>query len=369
MRNTFLSLLALFAAVILMSPTASFGTSQKSFEMTVSKTKLGNGTFSYNQGGHAMQVFGDAVYATWVDEDSLGTKIVFSSSYDGGYTWEMQETVSYLTDNNGYPGLAVGTDPSSPQTPIIHIVWSDDRDFYYSSSVNGGQWSTPYHLNGAIPADSWGASIAADSLGHVHVAWQAYVNYTSHIYYSATPDSGESWYAPVDVNPNGAYAASIGASPEGNPYIAYECNNRANICFSKGTFNGSSWSFGPGYVASGTYQPNETSIAVKDSSTIYIAWRNYTSGSTDGGITWSPNPAPITDWEPSLAVDSAGVISSAWGSSNGIDFSKSSDGGLTWDKVITVSPDGEFPNLALDSAGKALIMWNERNSVTYFSRE
>jgi hypothetical protein len=232
--------------------------------------------------------------------------------------------------------------------------------------VNEGAWSTPYHLNATITGDSWGASVEADSLGGVHVAWQARISGTTHIYYSGSPDSGASWYAPVDVDPVYGSAASIGASPDGTPYVAYYCNS--GVCFTKGSFNGSSWSFGPAYNVSGPYQGNETSIAVKDASTIYIAWRGYTSESTDGGLTWSPNPAPITDWEPSLAVDSNGVISSAWSSTEGISFSRSSNGGVRWDKVETVTTDREFPNLTVDSNGKALIMWSDGN-VTYFTRE
>jgi uncharacterized membrane protein len=101
MRHKLVSILAVLAALVLVLPVVSYGASQNPFEMTVSHTKLGNGTFSYNQGGHAMKMFGDAVYATWQDRDSTGTRIVFSSSYDGGYTWGREETVSYLTGYNG----------------------------------------------------------------------------------------------------------------------------------------------------------------------------------------------------------------------------------------------------------------------------
>lgn len=373
MKNTFLSFLAVLAVIFLISPGSSLGASQKSFEMTVSKTKIGDGEDLYTQGSHAMKMRGDTVYSTWVDEDATGKKIMFEMSYDGGYTWERSEIVSYLAGYNGYPSLAVGPHPdflSDPNQQVVHIVWSDYNDFYYSRSVNGGAWSTPYHLNGAISGDSWGASVEADPLGGVHVAWQTYMNYANHIYYSGSHDGGANWDSPVDVDPSGAYAASIGATPDGSPYIAYECNSRSNVCFSKGAFNGSSWTFSTPVVVSGPYRVDETSIAVKDASTIHIAWRDYTSGSTDGGLTWSPNPAPIDDWEPSLAIDSSGVISAAWGMGRGIYFSKSSDGGVTWDKVITVDPDGQYPSMTLDAAGKPLIMWYDRYSgVIYFTRD
>ncbi|MBI4690326.1 MAG: hypothetical protein HY754_08690 [Nitrospirae bacterium] len=107
----------------------------------------------------------------------------------------------------------------------------------------------------------------------------------------------------------------------------------------------------------------EPSIAVFDPNNIYIgAGDIIVAGSYDGQTqtwTWTQHTAPGGDSSSSLAVSSNGILNYAWAGNGGIYFSrttKSHDLSRWIPTPVLALPGGVYPNLAVDSAGKAYIM-------------
>jgi hypothetical protein len=127
---------------------------------------------------------------------------------------------------------------------------------------------------------------------------------------------------------------------------------------------------------------------VSRGSTVYVAWRHLFPGgvrdiaiarSLDGGRTFSdPVRVSADDWKidacpddgPAMAIDGAGTLHVAWptlatdgGTARiGIFHATSTDGGLTFSPRTRVNhPDAPaaHPKLALDSAGRAVVAWDE----------
>ncbi len=101
-----------------------------------------------------------------------------------------------------------------------------------------------------------------------------------------------------------------------------------------------------------------------------LAWR-----STDGGKTWSRGitindvPAAPTEGLHSLAADASGHLFAAWldkrgGGGTKLYGSRSTDGGVTWSKNVSIyeSPEGTIcecchPSVVMDPSGQILVMW------------
>ncbi|MFC1594114.1 hypothetical protein ACFL38_02180 [Candidatus Omnitrophota bacterium] len=144
--------------------------------------------------------------------------------------------------------------------------------------------------------------------------------------------------------------------------------------------------FGPNVrvddTSSSTSTQGSPSLALDASGNIYVAWsdnRNgnydiYFSKSTDGGLTFEPD-VRVDDTEtssssqsgPSLAVDYNGHIYIAWQDDrNGnldIYCSRSSDEGVTFEADVRVDDTGtstseqQRPSLAVDAAGNVYVVW------------
>ncbi len=91
------------------------------------------------------------------------------------------EVVSTESNDTSYePSLAVASDGN------IHIAWMDDTDFigagadwdiFYKWSVAGSGWSAPEVVSTESTSNSSYPSLAVDSSGNVHIAWQDWTDY------------------------------------------------------------------------------------------------------------------------------------------------------------------------------------------------
>ena len=104
---------------------------------------------------------GGAIDVVWEDCISGSHHAYLARSTDGGHSWSPARS---LSDNACEPTVAAG--PGG-----IHVVWSDARDIFYSSSADGSlTWSKPCKLSrGAGEAAAPAVAVGQDSV--VHVAW------------------------------------------------------------------------------------------------------------------------------------------------------------------------------------------------------
>jgi hypothetical protein len=132
------------------------------------------------------------LYIAWSDPGVIATEgmqVVLARSTDGGMTWTAPERLSHdptgIVRDHITPVLAVGPDGQ------VHALWLDRRDdpdnrlfhAYYTSSTDGGEtWepdrrvsTAPFDLNVGLPptsrnaaGDYWGLAVSGD---RVYAAW------------------------------------------------------------------------------------------------------------------------------------------------------------------------------------------------------
>ena len=168
------------------------------------------------------------------------------------------------------------------------------------------------------------------------------------IYFSASPDAGATFRAPVKV----AEAEVLPLNRHRGPRIAIAAGAIVITAVTGKTL-------GQGPHAHGL--PSDGDLRV---------WR-----SSDGGKTWSgggsinDSPGAATEGLHSLAAGSKGRLFAAWldkREPNGVRLygARSTDGGLTWSKNVLIyqSPDGSIcqcchPSVAVDANGGIVVMW------------
>lgn len=158
----------------------------------------------------AIAVSGNHIYAVWHDARNEGLDIYFSSSSDGGLTW-----------NGEFP---LTTDGSSVFASIaaegenVQVIWGSHQDgpqseIYTSHSTDGGlSWATATRLSD-LPNDSWVSTIAVSG-GRVYAAWVDTQDGNEEEYFRRSMDGGNTWGPITRLTDNRAnsWAPSLTAS-------------------------------------------------------------------------------------------------------------------------------------------------------------
>lgn len=177
------------------------------------------------------------------------------------------------------------------------------------SNIVTGQWEPDVRLTNDLDdswisgCNAWNVACSGDT---IHVAWYAYIDDNSEIFYKRSIDGGLSWGVVSQLTQAGTYAEL------------------------------------PSLAVSG--------------STVHLAWQDdrdgnyeiYYKRSTDGGSTWEPD-VRLTDslgesWAPSISVTGP-VVNIVWEDYRDIlgygdiYFKRSVDGGLNWGSDIRLSYD------------------------------
>ncbi len=110
--------------------------------------------------------------------------------------------------------------------------------------------------------------------------------------------------------------------------------------------------------------------------TVYVVWqesRDFTyiffARSNDGGQTFGPNVIAAGGVNPSMRVDSAGIIYLAYQNSGDIFFRKSTDGGATFTSRVKVNDDTipqigqEKPAIAVNNKGQIFVTWRDQRTA------
>ena len=126
----------------------------------------------------AVDLYGN-VHVAWMDLTDYGgagtDKDIFYRRYEVGNGWTTTEVVSTeSTSGSDNPSLAVDLSGN------VHVAWDDwtnyggsgpDGDIFYKRYEVGSGWTTTEVISG-FTGDSYYASLAVDSGGNVHIAWE-----------------------------------------------------------------------------------------------------------------------------------------------------------------------------------------------------
>ena len=185
----------------------------------------------------------DNIHIAWYDlTDYDGCDLdvdIFYKSFDfSSSTWSLTEVVSTeSTSDSLNPSLAVDS------VDNIHVVWVDETDFGSSGGISNvlykrfssltSLWTSTEILTNESTADCYDTSLAVDSAGNIHVAWEDWgINPVAgddpDIFYKRWESSSYSWTTNELVSTASTgnffmiyYSPSIAVDTEGNVHVAW----------------------------------------------------------------------------------------------------------------------------------------------------
>lgn len=367
------------------------------FGITADRTKVGEGRI-YGPGPQ-MAIDGDTIYVTHTASNIFGEKEVrIAKSIDGGSEWEGSVVIAHDAKIDMWgPSIAIG--PDGVGGKIIHVIWGQidaltgiDSIFYSNSHDDGVSWSVPQLVTGSSGGGGEYMSIAADNIGGVHVAYPGYCSSTRAwgVAYSKSSDYGAS-FAEIGtpVYCNGAQGTSMAVTASGDVFLSWYAGGRSAVFFSKRLAGGS---FQPAIQIPNTMGlgGDYPSIAVYDTSNIYIAWSTptgvFVSSSSNGGTSWTKHTvttaaAGVTIAYSSMALYGSSTLNVAWTSSPSsggdtrIDFARSTNKGSSWtNPAPVVAANVYYPEMeiAVNGNGKVYTIFTGNRIgpwVAYFTSE
>lgn len=280
------------------------------------------------------------VWVTWKAE------IRFARSTDGGNSFLPSVPVDTVNWPICWPRIALDLQDNP------HVIWTDDdqggtqlHQVKYARSMDRGDHFLPsFHVEPDTTRGQFAGAIVANKGGHPMVVWHAYDTYqaddvNTDVYFARSYDGGLSFEPSVLVDPHPGYQVAPDiAVDDQNIYISYL---------------GDHWSH---------YE--------------YI----FVSRSLDGGNAFEERVWVDRDVGNSYSSSIATALSEVmvvWnelkdsGSRFGVYFAKSTDTGVTFGDVVTVSEGrqgGACPVIAADTSGNPVVVWNDRmTDMLHFS--
>ncbi|MCG3215413.1 MAG: hypothetical protein KAS63_01775, partial [Candidatus Heimdallarchaeota archaeon] len=356
------------------------------------------------------------VYIAWGDETNYagaGTdRDIFFKRWDSSSSsWTTTEVVSTEAETAGgsfVPSLAVDS------VGNIHVAWesvdvggtlSDHKISYKRWDAFTQSWTTTELVSTESTDFSGFPSLAIDSAGNVHVAWDDLTNYAGNgtdldIFYKRWNSSSSTWTTTEVVSTESTEHSnnpSLAIDTIGNVHIAWDdLTNYAgsgtdrDIFYRRWDSLTSSWTTIEVVSTESTSESAYPSLAIDSAGNMHIAWYDFTdyAGSgTDRDIfyrrwdssssSWTVTEVVSTEstgisWKPTLAIDSAGNTHVAWedwtdytgaGTDPDIFYKRWDSSSSSWTMTEVVSTESTgisyYPSLATDSAGNVQIAWED----------
>jgi|GEM_PF-6024228 len=339
----------------------------------------------------------------WIPPES--THIYLNVSFDLGNTFEPDRII--LKGNKYNEILALDVERNEK----VHLLYenspnlnTDDHLFYTSSGDSGQSFPINCQVDDSpVPIPIGLADFAINDSGNIYVLWNDGRDYFSHIYFSKSTDSGQTFSGNVlidtgEVTKDG-YHPSITLVANGTIYLTWmqQKSGREDIYFCKSTDQGNSFTekIRVDTFSIYTYMPDITTIGNDSIFICYITLSSslnsvYLSRSTDGGNSFT-STVQINDSlfshcdEPSICTTKDGKIHTIWEMlynplkkqeiNADIYYDFSTDGGLTFNTDVMVNDDTsdstrQTPSLDKDMSGNIYVAWNDwRNGYDiYFAR-
>jgi hypothetical protein len=146
-------------------------------------------------------------------------------------------------------------------------------------TIYAQQWTDPINISNSTDVDGF-PDICVDTNGILHCVWRKSINNsTRKIYYSKSPDQGETWSNPIKLsasNTGSATKPKIVCDNNNRLYVVYkyDINNPAgeNIWFTK--FFGYNWTV-PVTIADGYPGLFLEELTVDNNNRVYVFWRYF----------------------------------------------------------------------------------------------
>ncbi len=363
------------------------------------------------------------IHIAWHDETDHkftgdGLYDIFYKRWNStSFTWTITELIS--TENNRaseYPSLAVDS------VDNVHIVWQDkenyidcgyDYDIFYKHwNASTESWSTTEVISTKSTEDSFFPSIAVDSAGNVHVAWDDGTDYSGSgvdkdIFYKRWNSTSSTWSITEVIsvdNANYSLFSSIAVDSAGNVHVAWdefiygsEYLEDPNVFYKHWNASTESWSTTELVSTESSTYSYYNSLAVDYVGNVHIAWQDWTDYNGAGidwdifykhwnasSESWSTTEVISTESTessstPSLSIGSSGNVHIAWedwteyagvdgdiGSIFYKNWDASSESWSTTDVISTESTEfAGRPSLIVDYADNVHVAWSDYTDYSF----
>jgi hypothetical protein len=231
---------------------------------------------------------------------------------------------------------------------------------------------------------SYVPTIAADSLGHLHVVWDDGTPGHYEIYYKKSTDGGTTWKPAVRLTrtSDSSFAPVIVVDGRDALHVVWH-EYGGCIYYMCSSDEGATWSTAK--IINTTNDIAEyPDIGVDSSGRLHVVWQGYTylsaeqiyyGSSPDNGVSWATSQKLTStagkSYFPALAVTPGGSLFVVWQDDTlgnfEIYFKRSLDGGGSWKpgkRITATSGDSEYPDIAF--VGSVLhVVWDDNSSGKY----
>ena len=315
----------------------------------------------------------DGIFAVWTQSTLGKSDVFFAKSTDGGYTFGTPVNLSGSTKGQSlYPQFI-------EKDNHVYVAWqlslSGVSNIMMAKSLDGGtSFEKPIQLSDGTQLSAFPQ--LALSGNHVYSSWiEKSADNSTNIIFAKSDDQGNSFGAPLHVTHNMGNSGIPKMYSDGDQvYLTWEDNSRGDyeIFLSKSSDSGASFHV-PVDISTTTGQSGTPEIVVSGN-TVYAVWMDDTSGnygifftkSTDGGVTFE-KPVDISNlkgdsgypqfavWKNNVYVTWTQTMSDT---NYDVFFAKSSNNGDTFDKPINLSNNigaSGWPKIASD--GNIYVSW------------
>ena len=359
------------------------------------------------------------IHVAWVDTTNYSGSgndpdIFYKQWNVTSSTWTTTEVVSTESASSS-DDLAIAVD----SVGNIHVAWEDgtnydgsgsDYDIFYKRrNASNNTWTVTEVVSTESTSSCIKPTIAADSAGNVHVAWDELTNYggsgiDSDIFYKRWNATSSTWTTTEVVSTESirhSNRVKITVDGTGNAHVVWEdptyyngSGNDNDIFYKQWNATSSTWTMAEVVSTESDIGSGYPSIAVDVVGNIHVVWMDwadYGGSEADRDIfykhkevissTWTMTEVVSTESAehslyPKIAVDDPGNVHVVWeeltnyggsGMDNDIFYKHRDATSSTWtitEVVSTMSTDeSKRPTIAADRIGNSYIAW--RDSMNY----
>jgi uncharacterized delta-60 repeat protein len=305
-----------------------------------------------------------------------------STSLDGG-EWVAPDDLSATGANAVVPQVSVNADGTAV------AVWSRSNGsntiIQSSTSINGGEWSTPVDDLSEVGGDAFYPQVTVDAIGTAIAVWSR-SNGTNTIIQASTRPSGGSWSTPVDLSAPGEDATNpqVTVDADGTAIAVWTRSNGTNDIVQASTRpSGGSWTTPADNLSEAGQDASAPQVSVDANGTATAVWIR-SNGTNDivqsstrpRGGPWSTPVANLSEagedaGTPQVAVDANGTAIAVWNRSDGSNTivqasSRPSGGSWTTPEDLSEPLGNAFQQqVTVDANGAATVVWNRYDGSNF----